>query len=177
VCGWSARILLNSTTIENAHKVRKKKFDFLLCIEVQQTFSFPFPNWNIIKCLNASVLITAVFELAQQFYHATEIGNVADAVSRDDHYPVCQLDIRQDSEFATGSRYRKIAYEWEPDTDIRNAFIDISKIQTWKKLRVAQSFIHYFQKHLFSLLCHDSESVYGVISFPSSSANWTRQIC
>jgi len=36
------RILLNCTRIENAHKVRKKSFDFLLFIEVQQTFSFPF---------------------------------------------------------------------------------------------------------------------------------------
>jgi len=30
------RILLNYTRIENAHKVPKKTFDFLLCIEVQQ---------------------------------------------------------------------------------------------------------------------------------------------
>jgi len=36
------RILLNCTRIENAHKVRKKTFDFLLIAEVQQTFSFPF---------------------------------------------------------------------------------------------------------------------------------------
>jgi len=36
------RILLNYTRIENAHKVRKKTFDFLLCIEVQQIFSFHF---------------------------------------------------------------------------------------------------------------------------------------
>jgi len=27
------------------------------------------------KCLNASILATAVFELLQQFYNATEIGN------------------------------------------------------------------------------------------------------
>jgi len=33
------------------------------------------------KCLNASMLKTAVFELVQQFYHATEIGNVVNAVS------------------------------------------------------------------------------------------------
>jgi len=39
--GLQDRILLNNT-IENAHKVRKKSFDFLLCIEVQLTFSFPF---------------------------------------------------------------------------------------------------------------------------------------
>jgi len=36
------RILLSSTRIESAHKVRKKSFDFLLFKEVQQTFSFPF---------------------------------------------------------------------------------------------------------------------------------------
>jgi len=52
VCDWTVkhtrrhaglqdRILLNYTRIENAHKVCKKTFDFLLCIEVQKTFSFP----------------------------------------------------------------------------------------------------------------------------------------
>jgi len=35
-------ILLNCTRIENAHKVHKKTYDFLLFIEVRQTFSFPF---------------------------------------------------------------------------------------------------------------------------------------
>jgi len=29
------------------------------------------------KYLNASMLETAVFELVQQFYHATEFGNIA----------------------------------------------------------------------------------------------------
>ena len=42
---------------------------------------FRFPFWNIIQCLNASMLTTGVFELVQQFCHATEIGNVANAVS------------------------------------------------------------------------------------------------
>jgi len=40
--GLQGRILLNYTRIENAHKVRKKTFNFLLCIVVQQTFSFLF---------------------------------------------------------------------------------------------------------------------------------------
>jgi len=35
-------ILLSCTRIENAHKVRKKSFDFLLFKEVQQTFKFSF---------------------------------------------------------------------------------------------------------------------------------------
>jgi len=43
-------------------------------------FSF-FPCWDIIKCLNASILTVAVFELVQQFHHATEIDIVANAVS------------------------------------------------------------------------------------------------
>jgi len=75
------RILLNYARIENAHKVRKKTFDFLLCIEVQQTFSFPFSQLRHNKCLNASMLTIAVFELMQQFRHATETGNVANAAS------------------------------------------------------------------------------------------------
>jgi len=56
--------------------------------------------------------------------------------SRDDHYPVCRLDIRQDSEFETGYGYPKTAFKREPDTDpdIRHAFIDISMIQTFEKV-------------------------------------------
>ena len=38
--GLQDRILLNYTRIENAHKLRKKTFDFLLFVEVQQTFCF-----------------------------------------------------------------------------------------------------------------------------------------
>jgi len=38
--GLQDRILINYTRIENVHEVRKKTFNFLLCKEVQQTFSF-----------------------------------------------------------------------------------------------------------------------------------------
>jgi len=50
---------------------------------------------------------------------------------RDDRYPVSWLDIRQDSEFATGYGYPKTAFKREPDTDkdVRNAFLDILRIQ------------------------------------------------
>jgi len=58
-------------------------------MEVQQTFSFPFICWDITKCLNASMLKTAVFELLLEFYHATEIGNVANAVG------VCADQLQQ----------------------------------------------------------------------------------
>jgi len=87
---------------------------------------------------------------------------------RDDHYRVCRLDIRQDSEFATGYGYPKSALKREPDTDpdIRNVFIDISRIQTLGKSCTLynHSFIFFIQRDLFSHLCHDSESVYGVFS-------------
>jgi len=39
------------------------------------------PAETLFKCLDASMLKTVVFELVQQFYHATEICNVASAVS------------------------------------------------------------------------------------------------
>ena len=51
-----------------------------------------------------------------------------------------------------GTGYPKRFYRYFEDSDF------------WKKLHIAQSLIYYLQKHLFSLLCHDSESVYGVIS-------------
>jgi len=49
------------------------------------------------------------------------------------------LDIRQDSEFATGYGYPKPTLERKPDTDkdIRNGILDISRLLE----RVAQSFI------------------------------------
>jgi len=40
--GLQDRILHKYTRIENAHEVRKKTLNFLLCINVQQTFSFRF---------------------------------------------------------------------------------------------------------------------------------------
>jgi len=40
--GLQDGILLNYTRIENAHKLRKKIFNFTLSKDVQQTFSFPF---------------------------------------------------------------------------------------------------------------------------------------
>ena len=66
-------ILQNYSRIENAHEVRKTTFNFLLCIEVQQMFSFHFSYWDIINFLNASMSKKALFELVQQFYHATEL--------------------------------------------------------------------------------------------------------
>jgi len=74
------RILLNYTRIENAHKVRKKTFNLSSCKEVQQTFSFPFslPRHQMPECFYVN---NCCFELVKQIFHATEIGNVSNAVS------------------------------------------------------------------------------------------------
>jgi len=85
VCRWTGwrtpclqgRILLNYARIENAHEVRKKTFNFLLCIEVQQTFSFPFS----LQIPESFYVKIAVFELVQQLYHGTGIANVPITVS------------------------------------------------------------------------------------------------
>jgi len=79
--GLQDLILLNYARIENAHKLRKKTFDFLLCIGVQQIFSFPFSLLRRYQMLNAFMVTTAIYELGQQYYHAAEIGNVPNAVS------------------------------------------------------------------------------------------------
>jgi len=79
--GLQGRILLNYTRIENAHKVRKKTFNFSLCIEVQQTFSFPFSLLSHDQIPESLCVKRAIFKRVQQFYHATEIGVVASAVS------------------------------------------------------------------------------------------------
>jgi len=79
--GLQDRTLLNYTRIENAHKVRKKTFVFCYVYKSSKLLVFLFPCRDLIKCLNASMLSTAVFELFLQFYHATEIGNVVTAVS------------------------------------------------------------------------------------------------
>jgi len=69
----------------------------------------------------------------------------------------------------------------QPDTDIQKLLSNVNRIRIQisekllsmfrgfrllENLLIGQSFIYYFQKRLFSLLCHDSESVYGVISVP-----------
>ena len=79
--GLQDRILLNYIRIENAHKRHKKTFVLLLCLEAQQVLVFLFPCGDIIKCLNVSMLKTAVFKLVQQLYHATENSNVANTVN------------------------------------------------------------------------------------------------
>jgi len=44
-------------------------------------FSFSFFTTEALSILECFYIKTAVFELVQQFYHATEISNVANAVS------------------------------------------------------------------------------------------------
>jgi len=78
------------------------------------------------------------------------------AYSRDDHHPVFRLDIRQDSEFATGYGYPKTAFKREPDTDpdIRNGFIDISRIQTFGKSYT----LHNHSRYDYGTIIHSLSS-------------------
>jgi len=77
--GLQDRILLNYTRIENVYKSARKLSIFVMYrSSANFLFSF-FPAEPI--CLNPSMLKSAVFELVQQFYHATESGNVANPVS------------------------------------------------------------------------------------------------
>jgi len=78
------------------------------------------------------------------------------------------LDIRQDSEFATGYGYPKTAFRRETDTDsdIRNAFIDIFRIQDFGKVAHCTIINLLSSEASFHLLCHDFQFVYGVISAP-----------
>jgi len=90
---------------------------------------------------------------------------------------VCSIDIT--IRFAGWISGRIVSLE--PDTDIEKLLPNGNRIRIqitdtvlsifggfrldfWKKLHIAQSFIYYLQKHLFSVLCHDSKSVYGVSS-------------
>jgi len=82
------KIWLRKSQIDNDATQELKmriKYARKLLISVMYTspenLIFLFPCWDIIKCLNASMLKTVAFELVQQFYHATEFGNVANTVS------------------------------------------------------------------------------------------------
>jgi len=99
------------------------------------------------------------------FYNCYEF-NVICGVG-DDHYLVFRLDIGQDSEFATGYGYLKRVFKRERDTRSgypKRFYRYLEDSDFWKKLYIAQSLIYYLQKHIFSLLCHDFESVKGVTS-------------
>ena len=59
----------------------QENFQVFVMYRSPEYLVFLFPCWDIMKCVNVSTLTTAVFELVQQFYHATEFGNVANTVS------------------------------------------------------------------------------------------------
>jgi len=65
--GLQDRILLKYTRIENGHEARKKTFVFFYYVQKSSKLLVClFPYWDIMKCLNTSMLI-AVFEIVQQF--------------------------------------------------------------------------------------------------------------
>ena len=80
---------------------------------------------------------------------------------RYDHYPVSRLDIRHDSEFATGYGYPKTAFKRAPDTDpdIRNGFIDIARIQTFGKSCTLHNHSFIIFRSIFSAFCTMTQSL------------------
>jgi len=73
----------------------------------------------------------------------------------------------QDSEFATGYGYPKTAFKWEPDTDpdIRKAFVDILRIQTFGKSGTLRNHLFILVSSEPScLLCQDFETAYYCVS-------------
>jgi len=78
--GLQDRILQNHTRIENAHEVRKKLSIFIM---YRSPANFYFSFFPVEALPNSWMLLVkkAVFELVEQFYHATKIANVANAVS------------------------------------------------------------------------------------------------
>ena len=86
------------------------------------------------KCFGVGVYSSkAGVESESKTLDAVHLCQVAH--TRDDHYLVYRLDIRQDSEFATGYGYPKTAFKREPyDPIIRNAVIDISRIRLLEKV-------------------------------------------
>ena len=76
--GWLAhtpvcKIKSYKTTQELRMRIKHARRLSLFCYvqKSSKLLVFLFPCWYIIKCWNASLLTTAIFELVQQFYHAT----------------------------------------------------------------------------------------------------------
>ena len=69
-----ARISKSGFKKSKLAKSTQENFKFFVMYRSQENLVFLFPCWNIMKCLNACMLKTAVFELVQQFCHATEFG-------------------------------------------------------------------------------------------------------
>ena len=132
---WLAHILLNYTRLENAHKVRKKTFVFLLCVEVRQTFSFPFSQLKHYQIPECFYVNNCCFELVQLFYHATEIGNVANADSACAEQPVIAWDIvnyrgPQILKMRSGRKVCKKVMRWflDADNNAENLIVTICPI-------------------------------------------------
>jgi len=62
-------------------KYARKLSIFCYALKSSKLSVFTFPCWDIINFLNLSMFEKDLFELVQQFYHGTEIGNVATSVS------------------------------------------------------------------------------------------------
>jgi len=65
--------------------------------------------------IESTFLALTIYNLYFHFIQPFVIKKFRVTCSSDDHYPVYRLDIRQDSEFATGYGYPKTIFKREPD--------------------------------------------------------------
>ena len=150
---------------------------FIIITSKQQNFLSPIQSWSANFQKNCIPIQSWSGQYLLQSW-SSPIQSWSVLISaRDYHYAVCRLDIRKDSEFATRYGYPKSTLKREPDTDpdIRNAFIDISRIQTFGKSCTLHnhSFISSFRS-IFSAICAMTPRLsmvyslyHSVISFPS----------
>ena len=107
------------------------------------------------KVLSSPCFYTSPWSISDRSCETKNVDlyKTLDLRCRDDHDLVCWLDIQQESEFATESGYPETAFKWEPDTDIRNTFIDISRIQTFRKSCTLHNHSFIIFRSIFSAFC------------------------
>ena len=84
--------------------------------------------------------------------------------SRDNHCPVCQWNIRQDSEFSIGYGYPKTTFKRQQGMNkgIRNAFVNISRIKILGKSSTLHNHSFSIFGRIFSDFCASTPSLYMV---------------
>ena len=89
-------------------------------------------------------------------------------LTRDDHYPVCRLDIWQDSQFATGYGYPNCFQTWYGyGSGYPKSFYPYFEDSDFWKICSLHNHSFIIFRSVFSAFCAMTpESVYGVISVP-----------
>jgi len=118
-----------------------KKLEIFCYVQTSSKFLvFLFPCWDLIKCLNTSMLTTALSEIVQQFYHPTEIGS----------------DVPE-SFFSSQSRVRVMS----PSTQSLQKFFESSQSRLVCKLESMSSQMKF---HVFPMIFFCCEMASNILS-------------